>query len=182
MGTKKPSLTAPALQRRVKDLEHQLDLTCRDLAELHELLNDSEERADYLRSRIRGGDSSVTVSRLEVPCQDPDRFVIKAMESVAESRSITRPTHVRDGQIWHERRAWMALMAYDGVVTEDRSKQILTNDEIAKVDREISRFMESSSSDMFGWQYLGVVEGHHEFRHRFHPTTRRREYRRIPAR
>lgn len=30
------------------------------------------------------------------------------------------------------------------------------------------------------WQYLGTVEGFHEFRHRWHPVTGRRVYARVP--
>jgi len=31
------------------------------------------------------------------------------------------------------------------------------------------------------WQYMGTVNGQHEFRHRMHPTTDKREYLKIPA-
>lgn len=65
----------------------------------------------------------------------------------------------RGSQEWHY--AWEQLAAYE-------------------VNRGLADPGEARNHDCHEvWQYMGTVDGFHEFRHRCHPTTGRREYVRV---
>ena len=64
-------------------------------------------------------------------------------------------------------------------VEEKTSEWIVMWDRLAKNPLNYGLLPRTAEHQGEVWQYMGTAKGHHEFRHRNHPRTNKREYVRL---
>lgn len=133
--------------------------------------NAAQAMIDALKQEVadlhkRPDDQAVKVTINKVlTSEDPDRFVSETL--AAASPPVTRAMTPREAAAELDSYAWQALARLE------------SGESIQAAD--VGAWVGATASEFEAWQYLGVEEGCWVFRHRHHPTTRRREYRRIPV-